>query len=1252
MQLIWLRKLRYFLSVAIATLLVLLAVAFILLRMLVAYAPDFRADAEALLSETLNRPITLGGLRAEWSGRDPRLILEDVSLAGEGALTGVGVQELEVSVDLWESLTEWRLVPGEITISGLDAAVLREADGKLRLRIGDVWLAEVVGQQARLPRLPAGLHLRDARLEVDDRASGFHHRFEHIDLRLTSADDERFVLAGSARLPTELGDSVAFRTEWQGMPRTPQEVNARLYIDLRGANLAAAGYGLPAPALGGVLDAQLWAEVVAGAPVSASAVWQGQDMRVAAGHFEELAGRASWQRQGQGWELRADRLRLRSGEQAWPPTRLHVSADTDADGLRLRGAASYIDLASLTRFALGTGLAVEPVQARLRALNPRGVLHEPGFELHWRDGALQAYSVSSRFSGLSLAPVAGAPGVAGLAGLLRANSAGGGVEIDGRGGHLALPRLFRAPLEFQRLQGRVNWRRDGAGWRIEGRDLRVDSTDGTLAARGRVFLHPERGPYLDLRAHLRDGDGRALGRYLPTARMKPKLVAWLDQAIGAGRVPDADLILFGPAKAFPFDSGQGVFEVQARAEDVDLHYFHDWPLLENAAGSMRFAGRSMQFELSAGELSGARVQRASARIDDTRNPVLAVDAETTASGGAVLDFLRAAPITSGLRPQLELLRLEGEHELGLQIELPLREPRRVRVDGTLRLNGGGLAMPSWGVALSDLTGELRFDERGASAQKLQGKYSGQPVKLTVATLGEGTEARVHVWSELIAAPHQLWRGGDVPYVSGTARYAVEAIFPGFRSGAKGAEFWLRSQLKGLGVSLPAPLAKSADVAVPFELGARFGPDGLAPLLVHYGRARALVELLPGTLRPTRGVVRFGPGELALPAAGWQASGPMEALDLDGWRRFAAGGEGSGGAGSIAVDAEVAELRMLGQSFRDTRLQVRRAATGLELEFGGPDLAGTVAVQDQGGVDAQLERVHWRQESAQESGLDALAPAEVPPVRLEVADFQLGTNHLGRISLELVPQGDGVELRRALIDNPVLDANLSGFWRGGDAEQSRLDLSFSSINAGDALALLGYPGAVRGGLAEGQAAFRWPGAPTEFSLLAVTGKLDVRVLNGRIVKVEPGAGRLFGLLSVATLPRRLSLDFSDLFAEGFAFDEIDAHFTLEQGDAQTRRFVMEGPAARVDLKGRVGLAARDYDQIVVVTPNVSSTLPAVGAIAGGPAGALVAFVAQQVLKKQINRLGRYRYRVTGSWDEPTIEGGKDGAPTAQVQRTEQ
>jgi uncharacterized protein YhdP len=166
---------------------------------------------------------------------------------------------------------------------------------------------------------------------------------------------------------------------------------------------------------------------------------------------------------------------------------------------------------------------------------------------------------------------------------------------------------------------------------------------------------------------------------------------------------------------------------------------------------------------------------------------------------------------------------------------------------------------------------------------------------------------------------------------------------------------------------------------------------------------------------------------------------------------------------------------------------------------------------------------------------------------------------------------------------------------------------------------------------------WVGAPTGDSRSARRwGHVQIALDKGQIAGLKPGAGRVLGLASVAELPRRLALDFSDLTDKGFAFDTVRADFDLRDGNAYTDNVLVKGPAAEIGLIGRVGLKNKDYDQTAVVTGNLgSSPLPLAGFVGGPVVGAAV-LLFTQVFKQPLKGLVRGYYRITGSWDNPTVE----------------
>ncbi len=199
-------------------------------------------------------------------------------------------------------------------------------------------------------------------------------------------------------------------------------------------------------------------------------------------------------------------------------------------------------------------------------------------------------------------------------------------------------------------------------------------------------------------------------------------------------------------------------------------------------------------------------------------------------------------------------------------------------------------------------------------------------------------------------------------------------------------------------------------------------------------------------------------------------------------------------------------------------------------------------------------------------------------------------------------------------------------------------------------MFGFQKSIEGGELSGTLRAAWPGPPWAFSPAMAEGQLDVLIKKGQLVDLEPGAaGRVLGLLSLSNIRRRLLLDFSDIFGEGFSFDRIEGSFSVDGGNAYTSDLVVKGPAAKIDITGRVGLADQDYDQLVTVTPTVKTPLSLAGTLVGGPVVGAAIMVAETLLEGRIealNRMVRTQYTVTGPWSDPEIKKIESSADQVQ------
>jgi uncharacterized protein YhdP len=226
-----------------------------------------------------------------------------------------------------------------------------------------------------------------------------------------------------------------------------------------------------------------------------------------------------------------------------------------------------------------------------------------------------------------------------------------------------------------------------------------------------------------------------------------------------------------------------------------------------------------------------------------------------------------------------------------------------------------------------------------------------------------------------------------------------------------------------------------------------------------------------------------------------------------------------------------------------------------------------------------------------------------------------------------------------MESPTFKINGDATWvvEGSDVsrQRSELRLQLQSTKIGPTLQALGYEPVVEGEKAGVTLDLFWPGGPSEDFLNVAGGRVVVDLDKGQFLPVDPGGGRLVGLLSIAMLPRRLGLDFSDVVDKGLAFDQVKGEFRLDKGNAFTCNFGLEGPVTDIGILGRVSLRDRTYDQLAVVRPHVSDVL-AVGGFVGGPLVGGTVLLISQIFRKPLSSLGESYYRVSGGWDQPVID----------------
>ncbi len=163
---------------------------------------------------------------------------------------------------------------------------------------------------------------------------------------------------------------------------------------------------------------------------------------------------------------------------------------------------------------------------------------------------------------------------------------------------------------------------------------------------------------------------------------------------------------------------------------------------------------------------------------------------------------------------------------------------------------------------------------------------------------------------------------------------------------------------------------------------------------------------------------------------------------------------------------------------------------------------------------------------------------MPALDITADDFVIGKAQLGKLELLAGQEGRNWGIEKLQITNPDSSIMIHGIWQNRTASpRVHADLTLKATDIGKFLTRLGHEDRVTRGSGTVEGALSWHGNPESIDYSTLSGNFKLNARRGQFPRFEPGIGRLFGIFNLRSLPRRITLDFHDVFSEGFGFDDI-------------------------------------------------------------------------------------------------------------------
>jgi len=804
---------------------------------------------------------------------------------------------------------------------------------------------------------------------------------------------------------------------------------------------------------------------------------------------------------------------------------------------------------------------------------------------------------------------------------------------------------------------------------------------------------------LDMQGKIKQFDASRIHRYLPLGLPKDAR-HYVRDAVRKGVYADVQVKVKGDLAKLPFaNPSEGEFRLAGRIQDVELDYWPaalqpsqslPWPRLHKLNGQLVFDRLGMKLSKASGRLDDARtglpLNDVEVEISDMTNAsVLVVSAENKGPATQVLSLVQKSPLDALMSGALRQTQATGNLQTRFKLTVPLLNSINTKVQGTVALAGNDLRMTPDTPVLEKLQGSVQFTESGFSLSGAQARMLGGAVRIeggmrqtpnaagaTSTDVGLQLRAQGQVTAEGLRqskelAPLDEW----AKHASGSTHYTAQL---GWRQGQP--EFALQSTLEGLALNLPAPLGKPAATSTPLVLRTRLqgtGPGLREQLQLEWGNiasaqyVRDLSGREPVVLRGSLSLGLPASQAPAMPASGVSATVALNKLSLDEWLSLLPEDAGKSARPTSATASawqayaptrlglQANTLEADGRTLHQVVAGGVREGTTWRVNVDALELNGHVVYRQPvgeqlGHLYARLSRLNLPPSSV--SDVEALLdspPSNLPALDIVVEQLELRGKKLGRVEIEAInteptraraKSAAEWQLTKLNITLPEAHFRSTGRWlkTTEDSAQRKTEMSFKLdvSDAGALLTRLGTPDALRGGTGQMEGLVSWQGSPLALHYPSMSGQFGITMGRGQFLKADAGAAKLLGVLSLQALPRRLLLDFRDVFYDGFAFDSVRGDVTIAQGIAQTRNLQIKGINAVVQLDGSADIAQETQKLRVVILPSLDAgTASLVAGIAVNPVVGLTTFLAQLFLRKPLMKANTQEFLIDGSWTEPRV-----------------
>lgn len=1237
-----------------------------LLRIALPYLTDYNSEIERQLSERLNRTVTISRLDVDWHWFSPRLKLLNVNVLKKDSKSQlIRLDEIFFEFGIFDNILSLSFEPTVITVSGGLVNVKRDKSG--RVYVNDVLVYELDSSgntkegDNEITSLVNGKEFRllDMKVRLQDLIhTEKYQNFSHLNAVVEVNDSEYKVLV-DVDTPEEISSDFLLIANII-KPSENTSWITDLYIDAKDLNIKFLTQYVPVNGfeISSKIDTELWLSFndsglkKATGRVSSEKLGVNNISSSSQKYWStnDLSSLFLLEKKDDEWRLLLDDFNMQFNQSQWQDVYLLFQYNESSNAIDIR--CDYLGLEDLSQLFKNL-LLEQSVVETISKIKPRGVLTATDIVIEdWKKP--DSWILKTRFTDFGITIPDKNIVVDGLSGSLYLEKDHGKLMLSSNNVHF-VSDYFNLPLLVSSLKGDFTIQRNTGEVDIISNNILAEVDE--VAIDSRIKLKLSENPFLDLQVKIDKSDAQWLNQHKTNKFLGESTVDWLSAAIKNAIFSNSKLLIYGNIRDIPFNNNEGVFQSSVDVSEGTLKFLPDWPEINNIDTRLTIEDFNIVTEHFSGVVYDSKLEEVGIKINLSGKKHVLIDGNVVSNANDVDKFFKATPLKDDYVGLVGMLDVEGELLSALKIDIPLTKNADVKVSGKADLSDNQLKVKGMGYKISSIDGEVFFKNSVINASGLTGVFDGDDVRVNISTINKKPGYKTVVSASIKSDVESLLPfDTDLSHIiNNKTDWNLELSFNHAPSVTdERLSLKLTSSLSLLDIALPAPFSKKTGRSGTFDLDLKLFGD-TATLLAHYDNKLNFNMSWNQDFKNVRANLGALTKNKKLPEKGFSVSAELDEININKWTNVI--------SPFVEGDKSESELQLSHIEFNTKRLvydQILLSNASLTgdlndlywgLKLNSNEVVAQVNVSSSFDVDKPLrvqfdkmdlsfmdkesdkEKVLLKNNKANDS---KISPDVIPPLKISGKNLTYKKYKFESMYLETSRNPYGLTVHALDLKGESLSLKLKGGWfvkkKGGDTSSFRIEVN--SKDVGKMLSFYDFTDSIKSGRGSAVIDWQWAASPFNFDWKLLSGHMKVNISDGKFVDIDPGAGRLLGMFSLSALPRRFMLDFSDTFTEGFEFNKFDSKANFKGGDLYTNQTHINGTSADVFFNGRIGLAARDFDQIMSVVPRISSGVSGWLAVLQGAAVGVVAYLGQKLIG--VDEAAKNQYHISGSWKEPVIK----------------